>query len=182
MCQLLSGWISIDGTQFYPGDCVHHENGAQIHGIDENTACPWEWTVNKKTATDEISVIVSPKAKEKGATAEWYEKLLRDKFGTRDNAINWCLLHINDYVNVDLRDTDITQLPDNLSVGGNLDLCYTKITQLPDNLSVAGNLDLYCTEITQLPDNLRVSGNLDLRLTQITQLPNNLSVGDNMHQ
>ncbi len=76
-----------------------------------------------------------------------------------------------------LRRTDITSLPDNLSVGGSLDLEGTGITSLPDNLSVGGYLDLEGTGITSLPDNLSVGGYLDLEGTGITSLPDNLSVG-----
>ena len=51
---------------------------------------------------------------------------------------------------------------------GNLDLRDTKITALPDNLTVGGWLDLSGTEITALPDNLTVGGWLYLRGTGIT--------------
>jgi hypothetical protein len=77
---------------------------------------------------------------------------------------------------LDLRGTDITKLPDNLSVDGWLNLRDTPITELPDNLSVDGYLTLQGTNITELPDNLSVGGYLDLRGTDITKLPDNLSV------
>ena len=48
---------------------------------------------------------------------------------------------------LDLRNTPITQLPDNLTVGGWLNLSGTKITQLPDNLTVGGGLYLRNTPI-----------------------------------
>ena len=51
---------------------------------------------------------------------------------------------------------------------GNLDLSGTEITALPDNLTVGGNLYLSGTKITALPDNLTVGGWLDLRDTRIT--------------
>ena len=69
---------------------------------------------------------------------------------------------------LDLSNTQITALPDNLTVGGWLDLRNTQITALPDNLTVGGWLDLRNTQITALPDNLTVGGWLDLRGTQIT--------------
>jgi hypothetical protein len=75
-----------------------------------------------------------------------------------------------------LSNTQITSLPDNLSVNGNLWLDNTPITSLPDNLTVYGHLDLTNTPITSLPDNLRVEGNLWLRNTLITSLPDNLRV------
>jgi hypothetical protein len=58
--------------------------------------------------------------------------------------------------------------------GGDLDLSNTSITTLPDNLTVGGSLDLRGTRITTLPDNLTVGGSLDLRGTRITTLPDNL--------
>ena len=79
--------------------------------------------------------------------------------------------------NLNLSNTKITSLPDNLTVGGGLFLCNTKITSLPDNLTVGGGLDLSNTKITSLPDNLAVGGSLDLRGTLITSLPDNLKVG-----
>ena len=78
---------------------------------------------------------------------------------------------------LDLRHTGITELPDNLTVGGDLDLRHTGITELPDNLTVGGGLDLRGTGITALPDNLTVGGWLDLRDTKVTALPDNLTVG-----
>ena len=63
---------------------------------------------------------------------------------------------------------------------GNLDLSNTNITALPDNLTVGGWLCLSGTNITALPDNLTVGGWLDLSDTNITN-PNNykkLNEGD----
>ena len=82
---------------------------------------------------------------------------------------------------LDLSNTPITSLPDNLTVGGYLDLSNTPITSLPDNLTVGGSLYLYNTQITSLPDNLTVGGSLDLRNTQITSLPDNLTVGGSLY-
>ena len=56
--------------------------------------------------------------------------------------------------------TELTALPDNLTVAGSLDLSgCTGLTALPDNLTVADWLDLSgCTGLTALPDNLTVAG------------------------
>ena len=78
--------------------------------------------------------------------------------------------------NLDLSNTQITSLPDNLTVEGWLDLSNTQITSLPDNLTVGGSLYSSNTQITSLPDNLTVEGWLDLNNTPITSLPDNLSV------
>lgn len=73
--------------------------------------------------------------------------------------------------------SEITQLPDNLTVNGNLDLSGTDITVLPNNLTVGGYLELWNTCIKYLPDNLTVGGSLFLNNTGIKSLPNNLTVG-----
>ena len=82
--------------------------------------------------------------------------------------------------NLYLRDTPITSLPDNLQVGGYLILNNTPISSLPDNLKVGRNLILSNTPLTSLPDNLKVGGDLELFNTQITSLPNNLKVGGDL--
>ena len=66
-----------------------------------------------------------------------------------------------------LRNTNITELPDNLTVGGDLYLSNTNITELPNNLTVEGSLYLSNTNITELPDNLTVGGWLELSNTNI---------------
>ena len=81
---------------------------------------------------------------------------------------------------LDLSDTPITSLPDNLKVGRHLFLSNTPITSLPDNLQVKGNLFLSRTLITSLPDNLKIGGSLNLFKTAITSLPDNLEVGGNL--
>ena len=83
--------------------------------------------------------------------------------------------------NLDLSDTPITKLPDNLKIGGSLDLRNTKITSLPDNLKVGGSLYLNDTPITSLPDNLEVEDSLYLYNTSITSLPKDLKVEDDLY-
>ena len=70
--------------------------------------------------------------------------------------------------NLDLSQSDVEELPENLTVGGGLDLRGTQITSLPENLTVGGGLYLSGTQITSLPENLTVGGWLDLSGTQIT--------------
>ena len=82
---------------------------------------------------------------------------------------------IQQYINggskgdLDLRNTPITSLPNNLKVGGDLSLRNSSITSLPNNLKVGGYLDLEDTKITSLPNNLKVGGYLDLEDTPISQ-------------
>jgi len=82
---------------------------------------------------------------------------------------------------LDLRGTQITALPEGLTVGGSLDLQGTQITALPEGLTVGGSLDLQGTQITALPEGLTVGGWLDLRGTQITALPEGLTVGGSLY-
>ena len=70
---------------------------------------------------------------------------------------------------LDLYNTPITSLPNNLKVGGSLVLNNTSITSLPNNLKVGGSLDLRNTPITSLPNNLKVEGDLYLRNTPISK-------------
>jgi len=82
---------------------------------------------------------------------------------------------------LNLQDTPITSLPDNLKyVGGNLSLSNTPIKSLPDNLEVKGSLELADTPITFLPDNLKVGRTLYLSNTPIKSLPSSLEVEGNL--
>jgi len=57
---------------------------------------------------------------------------------------------------LNLRNSPVEKLPDNLKVGGSLDLENTPIKELPDNLEVGDYLDLRNTPLKELPDNLEV--------------------------
>ena len=70
---------------------------------------------------------------------------------------------------LDLSDTPIQYLPDNLRVGGSLNLSNTNIQSLPDNLKVVGHLFLSETPIQSLPNNLKVAGSLYLPYTPISK-------------
>ena len=52
---------------------------------------------------------------------------------------------------------------------GDLELINTPIISLPNNLTVSGNLYLTNTPIKSLPDDLKVGGNLFLRSTPLSQ-------------
>ena len=71
--------------------------------------------------------------------------------------------------NLNLEDTPITSLPNNLTVGGSLYLSNTPITSLPNNLTVGRYLDLSGTKITSLPEDLTVGGSLNLENTPISK-------------
>lgn len=81
---------------------------------------------------------------------------------------------------IDLKNSAITELCNNLTVGKSLILKNSRITQLPENLTVGDNLNLSYTGITHLPDSLTVGGRLVLSGTNIAKLPDNLTVGDSL--
>ena len=68
---------------------------------------------------------------------------------------------------LDVYDTPITSLPQDLKVGGSLYLYNTPITSLPQGLKVGGDLNLNGIKITSLPQDLKVGGVLDLFNTPI---------------
>ena len=119
----------------------------------------------------------SMKIGKKALIIKWFSDLGIDE--SRYEILPDFSIKIGRYLN--LSNTQITSLPDNLSVGGDLNLSNTPITTLPDNLTVGGWLDLSNTPITSLPDNLTVGRWLDLRNTQIISLPDNLTVGGNLY-
>jgi hypothetical protein len=66
-----------------------------------------------------------------------------------------------------------------LTVNGDLDLTNSKLSSLPDNLRVKGDMWLdYSDRIFSLPDNLHVGSWLDLDYSLVEEIPNNLKVGD----
>ena len=82
---------------------------------------------------------------------------------------------------LDLRDSTIRKLPNDLYVTGYLDLRKSKLTKLPNDLYVDGYLNLrYCQYLTELPDNLHVEGSLHLDSSNIKKLPNDLYVWGNL--
>ena len=107
----------------------------------------------------------------------WFEKWAPNTEYTVDEN-----LHIKIERNLYLKNTLITSLPENLSVGGWLDLSNSQISYLPDNLRIGGTLDLINTPITYLPDNLSVGSYLDIRNTKITSLPENLKVEGSIYK
>jgi hypothetical protein len=71
------------------------------------------------------------------------------------------------YDDLDLSDSGIKTLPDNLTIRYSLDLTYCPIKTLPKNLKVGGNLVLYESEIESLPKDLEVEGDLNIRNTPL---------------
>jgi hypothetical protein len=80
-----------------------------------------------------------------------------------------------------LRNTQIRELPANLTVNGDLYLGNTPISELSANLTVNGYLSLRNTPIRELPANLTVKAWLDLSNTQIRELPANLTVNGSLY-
>jgi len=88
--------------------------------------------------------------------------------------------HISDdilYIDacLELREINITSLPNRLYCNYYLGLDDTNITSLPEDLYIVHSLWIKNTKITELPQGLFVGDWLDLRETEITSIPDNLS-------
>jgi hypothetical protein len=70
---------------------------------------------------------------------------------------------------LNLDNTLITSLPQNLKVGTDLWLRNTPLSSLPQGLKVGGHLFLQNTSITSLPQDIEVEGNVFLNRTPIIQ-------------
>ena len=88
-----------------------------------------------------------------------YNKILVPRRSPEERQKNYAISiqkNIQQYIkdggegNLNLNNTPITSLPDNLKVGGGLYLSNTPITSLPDNLQVGGGLYLSNTPICLL--------------------------------
>ena len=84
---------------------------------------------------------------------------------------------------LDLSDTDITKLPNDLYIDGYLFLNNCdELTELPSNLHVEAYLSLKgCENITELPNKLYVGSYLDLEYSGIKSLPEGLEVGGDLY-
>ena len=84
---------------------------------------------------------------------------------------------------LDLSNTNISKLPNDLYVRGSLRLTACKqITKLPDKLYVTGYLDLSnCKQLTELPNNLYVRHTFWLDDSNIAEIPDNLYVGGSLY-
>ena len=68
---------------------------------------------------------------------------------------------------------------EDLHVHNTLDLMDSKIIKLPDNLIIDGDLELYnCKKLIGLPKNLKIKGYLELEHSSINLLPDDLQVDD----
>jgi len=90
---------------------------------------------------------------------------------------------INDR-DVDLQDSGITWLPDELHIEGNLNLkgCIA-LRAIPERLYLGGNLNLEgCRSLTELPRDLDIKGDLTLNgCTNLATLPRGLKVAGNLN-
>ena len=94
--------------------------------------------------------------------------------GLNINKVPNNLVLVND--NLDLDNTQVNKLPDNLIVNGWLGLSNTPITKLPKNLTVKYDLDLEKTNITEIPKDLDISGSLFAPESKIVKLPDDFYI------
>ena len=71
--------------------------------------------------------------------------------------------------NLDLKNKNITSLPEGLHIGGFLVLRNTKITSLPKGLKVNEWLGLEDSKVSLLPKGLEVGGNLYIKGTPLSE-------------
>ena len=87
-----------------------------------------------------------------------------------------CEGHLN------LANTNIKQLPDNLVIGGNLNVDRSVIETLPNNLVVLGSLFAYSSGyLLGLPRNLTVCGMIMYRPEPLKKFTKRLFVGESLH-
>jgi hypothetical protein len=67
---------------------------------------------------------------------------------------------------LNMRNNNIVELPNNLMIKGNLDISDNPIKVLPNNLSIKGLLDLCNTLIIELPNDLMIRGTLNVYTEQ----------------
>ena len=104
---------------------------------------------------------------------EWFKQWLPNvKYQINDD------LSVEIFQDIDLESNkDFNEIPfDNIKINGFLDLSETSIKKLPDNLTIINDLYLYNTPIEDLPNNLNIGGSLDIVNTNITDFPNDLYV------
>jgi len=77
------------------------------------------------------------------------------------DVLEWIEEGQTDYIgSLTLRNTNITHLPNNMTVDGWLDLRGTNMVQLPDYLYVGGGLFLGGTNIINIPESVFVGGEI----------------------
>lgn len=80
-----------------------------------------------------------------------------------------------------LAKTLLTKLPDKFTyLEGSLDLTDSSIEVLPQDMTIKGDLIIGNSPIKELPNNLMVLGNLDLTNSTITFIPNTVYIGGNI--
>lgn len=81
--------------------------------------------------------------------------------------------------NLSFEFSPIKSLPFALELRGSLDLSNSKIEHLPDNMRIGGDLILrYCENIKSLPKGLYIGGRLDIKGSGIKALPDDIFIGN----
>ena len=118
------------------------------------------------------------KKKEKQITAEIgfsivYKKYIKEWFEAWvPPTINYNMdddFNIIVHDSLNLEDSEVTELPGELTVEGSLNISSSKITELPNNLSVNGYLDITNTKIIKLPADIKVDGKVFIKSPGLTE-------------
>ena len=128
----------------------------------------------------------------KTETIEKIFKFLEKKEG-KEIPLNWNLIERLEtypdgtqfiyYDHLDLSDSNITKLPDDLYVAGLLNVRNSKLIETPFHLYVVNTLILsYNKELIKISDKTHVGYDLDLRgCIKLRELPNDLFVGHDLY-
>ena len=136
MCEYLSfGVLKKGRLRILVGEStVSHSNMADVNKVKENSYYEAEWTKDDKGE----SLVVWTEDHDE---SEKYIKRILDEYTDRKKleVEVWRKVAVTGG-SLDLRDTNITSLPEGLKVGGYLDLQGIKIKSLPEGLKVGGKI------------------------------------------
>ena len=135
--------LSINNPKYYDYDS--HSSIADFFGLNEDKCNKYEYNpITKIFTVDQINT--QPNDSEK--VEKWC------------NSFDFNPILKSGFFDLNLMNTQITSLPDGLTVGGDLYLRNSQITSLPEDLTVGGWLDLRNSQITSLPLGLTVGGEI----------------------
>ena len=128
----------------------------------------YEFVQNKDIKAD-----IGTSVLQKRSIIQWINKWIPDADYDIDDNLNITIYHI-----VDLSHTEVTDIPNNLTVESGFILRDCKnLKELPNNLTVHGNLYLsFNLQLKNLPNNLTVGGNLFMQKTNISTEPSDLKL------
>jgi hypothetical protein len=86
----------------------------------------------------------------------------------------------NEYSELEITESSIKSLPENLIVRGNLNMAICDVRSLPDGTTVGGKLFARGSLLEHLGDGTSIGGSIDIGRTRIASLPRGLTVKGNL--